>query len=240
MVFLKSIKRNLLVISLMYLLVGYSLITTQGNNNSLVFMIFSVGLGLAGVFSIVGYLLTEISLRYKRNEFVYGALLLIIGVFLYSEFVLNNSSADLKLIIGMAMGMSAIIKVQDLFDSKAIGKKVVGTYFGLAVICVVLSLFISQNILIPSSIAYYVYGISMIFAGISDIISNFYLAASRSSYEALIKKQEETEKILTEAEKDINTEESKPISFVEKVLYEPEEETSGSINIELSEEEKNK
>lgn len=233
MVFLKSIKRNLLIISIMYVLVGYLLISGQGTNNELVAMVLAVGLGLSGIFSMIGYLLMSVKERYKRNEFIDGALLLIMAIYLYTE---NIYLIDFKEIISLAIGMSGIIKIQDLFDAKAIGKKVSGTYFGLAVICFVLCIFIGQNILIPEFLIYYVSGIGMIFAGISDLGSNIYLAACNSAYEAKMREEEESEKIIEEAEVNINSDESKPVSFIEKVLYEPED--NNSINIELTEKEK--
>lgn len=220
----------------MYGLMGYLLFVGQGKNNDMVISVLAIGLGLSGVFSMIGYLLSKISERYKRNEFVFGALLLIIALFLYSS---KNTSLNLKMIIAMAIGMSAIIKIQDLFDALAIGKKVSGIYFSFATICAVLCIFIYNDILIPQSISYYIYGGSLLLAGASDLISNFYLAISNSKYEAELRKQEETEKIIEEAEKDINSKDSKPISFIENVLFEKEEESNGPINIELTDKEKN-
>ena len=243
MVFLKSIKRNMLIISLMYCAVGYLLIADQGENFYLIIDILSIGLGLAGLFSMIGYILLPIAERYKRNDFIMGALLVILAIFVYYE-VGSFPEDDLAMIFGMAMIMSAIIKVQDLFDSRAVEKKVTGTYFGLAVICAVIGLFTWKHFLIPGTLSYYFSGIGMIFCGLTDLGSNFYLAASRSDYEARLKKEKEQEMILEDAENKMNAQEaSEPVSFEEddseKQDELPEERKKSSINIELSDKEKN-
>ena len=61
--------------------------------------------------------------RIKRGDFVLGALLIAIGVGAYLISQDNNLGLYSIYVFGMAMFVSAFIKIQDMFNSSAAGKK---------------------------------------------------------------------------------------------------------------------
>ena len=132
MIFFKSIKKVSILISLMYIISGYFLLVQKAKANELVFNCLAIGLGAAGLFSIIRYFLLKLNERYKRNDFALGVIILMAGIMLY--FIKYQIFTSITLIMGLLMIISGLFCVQDAFDGKAIGLGSSGVYVLLLVI----------------------------------------------------------------------------------------------------------
>lgn len=186
MVFLKAIKKVSILISLTYIFIGYKLLSLKAKANEVVFTFLAVSLCVIGLFIIIRYLLLKINERYKRNDFVLGAIILMIGVVLL--FVKELVIAFDYLILGSLIIISALTIVQDAFDGKAIGMKPVTGYMVLMVV----ELGIGALVLInpfKEELSFIIMGISLIICGLGTFVSNFVLAAIKAKAEAKPKEE---------------------------------------------------
>ena len=131
----------------------------------------------------------DVKERYHRNDFLVGAALMVAGVFVY----FSNSAIASKgpLLFGLSMILSGFLKLQDLLDSKRVNKNVMTVYCLLALACFGMGVLILADILKTEDLTYLIAGISLIFAGITDLASNIYLAFALADYEDELNKAEE-------------------------------------------------
>ena len=218
MIFFKSIKKVSILISLMYIISGYFLLVQKAKANELVFNCLAIGLGAAGLFSIVRYFLLKLNERYKRNDFALGVIILMAGIMLY--FIKYQIFTSITLIMGLLMIISGLFCVQDAFDGKAIGLGSSGVYVLLLVIEICFGVIAIINPFEEIETLYIFMAIGLLICGVGSIISNFFLAIYRYSYENRIKKQEEKEKV--EQELNVKYEEVKPETPLREFFEEPE------------------
>lgn len=189
MVFLKSIKKALLVMSAAYICSGLLLVMDKSKAIMLSMEIFAAGFILCGLLSILRYFLVDVRERIKREDFVMGALLIAIGV---GAFLISQEK-DLLVysvyVFGMAMFVSAFIKIQDMFNSSAAGKKRFGFYLALFVICAAFGVVAMFSTFSNSEVEYTVVGVGLIFCGFTDILSNFLLAGAIHSYDKSLRNE---------------------------------------------------
>ena len=189
---LKSIKKDLLLFSLVYVVIGVMLLIGQKQSIYFVLTVVSLGFGIAGAWMMFKYLMMDVDERYHRNDFLIGSAIALKG----------------PLIFGLSVILSGFLKIQDLLDSQRVKKNVMLVYAILALICFGLGLLIIMDLLKTEDLTYLLSGISLIFAGISDLASNLYLAFALADYkEALanekkIEEEIKKEEIIEEEKKD--------------------------------------
>lgn len=181
MKFIKTIKKTMLVISATYITIGVLMIINRQESNAQAFLILTYGLSIAGLLSMIRYFLINVKERVKRNDFVIGALLISIAAVIY--LTRDNVSFLTGKILAIAMIISGFHKIQDMFDVGAAGRSNVGIYLFGFIVCVGLGALILFEVITNENILYVVIGIGMCICGISDIVSNFYVAFSVSEYE---------------------------------------------------------
>ena len=79
--FIKSVKKNLVIFSLVYVVIGVLLIIGKKESIRAVLAIVAIGSAVAGVINMIKYLMMDVKERYHRNEFLVGEALMVAGVF---------------------------------------------------------------------------------------------------------------------------------------------------------------
>lgn len=171
----------MLIISITYIAIGVIMIMNKQESNKQVIEILAYGLSIAGLLSMIRYFLINVRERFKRNDFLLGALLISLAAIIYLS--KNDITYLVGKLIAIAMMISGISKIQDLFDTKAAGKRCIGIYLFGFTICVIFGLIVLFDIIKNIDTLYIVIGIGMCICGISDIASNFYVAYAIANYE---------------------------------------------------------
>ena len=71
--FIKSVKKNLVIFSLVYVVIGVLLIIGKKESIRAVLAIVAIGSAVAGVINMIKYLMMDVKERYHRNDFLVGA-----------------------------------------------------------------------------------------------------------------------------------------------------------------------
>ena len=138
---------------------------------------------VAGIIEIIRYFVTKIDERYKRNDFILGVVLLAVAIIiLLCKYTLSDIVA---VSFGVAIIVSGALKIQDTLDAKKIGKSHIKTYMILVFICIALGALVIINYfyILDYRLLYISAGIGMLFSGITDMVSNLYLAYAKTKYE---------------------------------------------------------
>ena len=152
--------------------------------------VFAAGLVVCGLLTILRYFLLDVRERIKREDFIMGSLLIAIGVFAYIMSVEKGIEVYAIYFFGMAMCVSAFIKIQDMFDSSAAGKKRFGFYLAIFLICAAFGVVTLFSPFVDNIVEYIVVGIGLMFCGFIDILSNFLLAGAVHSYDKSLKNED--------------------------------------------------
>lgn len=199
MIFLKSIKKVSIIINLTYIVLGYIFISNVNPDNELSYNVLSVGLILSGFFSIMRYFLLNMHLRYKRNDFTLGMILLMLGVSLY--IIKLEIFAFLNTIIGMLVILNALFCIQDALDGKAIGLQSIIAYIFIMLLELILGVLILLNPF-SNNVLYILMAIALFICGLTSIISNIYLAYRNQIYEKNKKIEDEEDDYLKPEEEE--------------------------------------
>lgn len=174
MKFFKALKKTMLIISVMYITIGILLMINKKDSSGLIIDILSYGLIITGVFSMIKYFMINVKYRIKRSEFIVGALLFSIGILLVVS--KNDALVLVTKILGVAMIISGLHKIQDMFDTSAVGIGATSLYLFGFLVCAGIGCLIIFDVISAPNLFYVVLGLGMCICGISDLVSNFYVA----------------------------------------------------------------
>ena len=111
---------------------------------------------------------------FYRNDFLFGLIGIAIGALI---FLRKDIFASLiPFILGIAILISGFVKLQDAIDASRLGYKNSIIYIILAVINIIAGVVVILNPFTTAVMLFMIIGISLIFSGISDIISTVYLS----------------------------------------------------------------
>lgn len=183
MTFFKSLKPIMLLVNIVYIIVGYLLIVKGSACVEMVVTVLGYVLMACGIVEIIRYFITKIDQRYKRNDFILGIVLMALAIVVI---ICRYSLSDVTTVaLGIAIIVSGALKIQDAMDEKRLGGHNFVAYLILMLVCfgfgalVIFNYFYSFSVNILYSSA----GIGLLFAGLSDLISNIYLAILKVKYE---------------------------------------------------------
>ena len=135
---------------------------------------------VGGAVSMICYLLREASQNYYRNDFGYGLVSIAVGIlFLYKvEWIISL----VPLILGILVVASGCRKLQNVIDMKRMGYGNWVYMLILAAVNVVLGAALIVNSLDAALFFLQLVGAGLIFSGVTDCITCFYLAKKAKGY----------------------------------------------------------
>ena len=162
---LKELKWEAILTGVLYILLGIvALVIPETMQKTLGYLI-GIVLIVAGLISIICYLLRDARENYYHNEFVFGILGIVLGaVVLYKvEIVISL----IPFILGVLVLCSGCSKLQDAIDLKRLGY---GSWLGLLIVVLIYNPFKAAILL------FRVLGVVLILSGAGDCFSTIYFA----------------------------------------------------------------
>ena len=171
---LKQMKWETLLSSSLYIVLGVVALVIPDTMVKTLGYLIGILLIVAGAVSMICYLLREASQNYYRNDFGYGLVGIAVGIlFLYKvEWIISL----VPVILGILVVASGCRKLQDVRDMKRLGYGNWVTVLILAAVNVVLGVALIANSLDAALLFLQLVGAGLIFSGVTDIATCFYLA----------------------------------------------------------------
>ena len=177
---LKQIKWETLLTSALYIVLGIVALVIPDTMVKTLGYLIGILLIVAGAVSMICYLLREASLNYYRNGFGYGLVSIAVGIlFLHKvEWIISLVPA----ILGILVVASGCRKLQDVIDMKRLGYGNWVAVLILAAVNVILGAALIANSLKAALFFLQLVGVGLIFSGVTDCITCFYLAKKAKGY----------------------------------------------------------
>lgn len=177
---LKQVKWETLLSSSLYIVLGVVALVIPDTMVKTMGYLIGILLIVAGAVSMICYLLREASQNYYRNDFGYGLVGIAVGIlFLYKvEWIISL----VPVILGILVVASGCRKLQDVIDMKRLGYGNWVTVLILAAVNVVLGVALIANSLDAALLFLQLVGAGLIFSGVTDIATCFYLAKKAKGY----------------------------------------------------------
>ena len=177
---LKQIKLETLLSSALYIVLGIVALVIPGTMVKTMGYLIGILLIVGGAVSMICYLLREASQNYYRNDFGYGLVSIAVGIlFLYKvEWIISL----VPLILGILVVASGCRKLQNVIDMKRMGY---GNWVYMlipAAVNVVLGAALIVNSLDAALFFLQLVGAGLIFSGVTDCITCFYLVKKAKGY----------------------------------------------------------
>lgn len=177
---LKQVKWETLLSSSLYIVLGVVALVIPDTMVKTMGYLIGILLIVAGAVSMICYLLREASQNYYRNDFGYGLVGIAVGIlFLYKvEWIISL----VPVILGILVVASGCRKLQDVIDMKRLGYGNWVAVLILAAVNVVLGVALIANSLDAALLFLQLVGAGLIFSGVTDIATCFYLAKKVKGY----------------------------------------------------------
>ena len=177
---LKQVKWETLLSSSLYIVLGVVALVIPDTMVKTLGYLIGILLIVAGAVSMICYLLREASQNYYRNDFGYGLVGIAVGIlFLYKvEWIISL----VPVILGILVVASGCRKLQDVIDMKRLGYGNWVTVLILAAVNVVLGVALIANSLDAALLFLQLVVAGLIFSGVTDIATCFYLAKKAKGY----------------------------------------------------------
>lgn len=198
----KEMKWESILRGVLYVVLGLvALIVPQAMEKTLGYMI-GIVLILAGAVSMIGYLLRDAYQNYYHDDFVYGLIVIAIGVVVLYK--IEVVIAMIPFILGILILASGCVKLQDAIDMKRLSYGNWIVMLALALINIVIGIVLMYNPFKAALLMFRVLGVCLILSGGSDIIVKVYFAVKFTKYKKNLEVEasqvEEIPKEETEAE----------------------------------------
>ena len=177
---LKQVKWETLLSSSLYIVLGVVALVIPDTMVKTMGYLIGILLIVAGAVSMICYLLREASQNYYRNDFGYGLVGIAVGIlFLYKvEWIISL----VPVILGILVVASGCRKLQDVIDMKRLGYGNWVAVLILAAVNVVLGVALIANSLDAALLFLQLVGAGLIFSGVTDCVTCFYLAKKAKGY----------------------------------------------------------
>ena len=171
---LKELKWEAILTGVLYILLGIvALVIPETMQKTLGYLI-GIVLIVAGLISIICYLLRDARENYYHNEFVFGLVGMVVGAaVLYKVEVIISL---IPFILGILVLFSGCSKLQDAIDLKRLSY---GSWAGMLVVAainIILGIVLICNPFKAAIVLFRVLGVGLILSGASDCFSTIYFA----------------------------------------------------------------
>ena len=171
---LKELKWEAILTGVLYILLGIvALVIPETMQKTLGYLI-GIVLIIAGLISMVCYLLRDARENYYHNEFVFGLVGIVVGAaVLYKVEVIISL---IPFILGILVLFSGCSKLQDAIDLKRLSY---GSWVGMLVVAainIILGIVLICNPFKAAVLLFRVLGVGLILSGASDCFSTIYFA----------------------------------------------------------------
>ena len=171
---LKELKWEAILTGVLYILLGIVALVVPETMQKTLGYVIGIVLIVAGLISIICYLLRDAKENYYHNEFVFGLVGMVLGAaVLYKVEVIISL---IPFIMGILVLFSGCSKLQDAIDLKRLGY---GSWIGMlvvAVINIILGIVLICNPFQAAIVLFRVLGVGLIISGVSDCFSTIYFA----------------------------------------------------------------
>lgn len=171
---LKELKWEAILTGVLYILLGIVALVVPETMQKTLGYVIGIVLIVAGLISIICYLLRDARENYYHNEFVFGLVGMVLGAaVLYKVEVIISL---IPFILGILVLFSGCSKLQDAIDLKRLGY---GSWIGMlvvAVINIILGIVLICNPFQAAIVLFRVLGVGLIISGVSDCFSTIYFA----------------------------------------------------------------
>ena len=174
MQFLKELKWNSIINSVLMIVLGFILIFYPG---------LSLGIltTLIAVLAIVGrYFTYDLKESYYRNDFLFGIIAVTLGALILYKPAFFISI--IPFILGIVIIFSGFAKLQDGIDAKRLGYSNSLLYIILAIIDIIFGIVILFDPFGAANVMFIIIGFGLIYSGISDLFVTFYLSKKFKDY----------------------------------------------------------
>lgn len=172
---IKQLKYNAIITSLLYIMIGLVLIVNPETTALLLCNIIGSIFIVLGVISVIRYLILDITSRFYRNDFLFGVIEILIGIFIIYQKELVISF--IPFIFGLFIIISGISKFQDALDSFKFKYQYSWLYLILAIISIIFGILVLLNPFDSAKLLFIVIGVGLLYSGISDLFTTIYLAS---------------------------------------------------------------
>lgn len=194
--YLKSVKWNMVFISLALIVFGFILALNPETSSAFICNVVGWACIALGSFCVIRYLIQDVHISIHRNDFMIGVVLIVIGIqiMIKKEFFLSL----VPMFFGIIVMTSGLSKLQDGIDCARLGYSKGMVYIGLAIISLILGIFIITYTFESAKLLFILAGIALIYCGLSDLASTLVLSNKVRAYEKKNTEEEIEEEIREE------------------------------------------
>lgn len=188
---LKEMKKNVMISSLIYVIVGVILTIFPDSTARTIGYAFATVILIAGLSFLYRFITKDISYSFVGNEFVIGIVLIMASVFVFMR--VDTIVSIIPMLLGVVITVSGISKLQNAIGLHKMHYHGSTAVLAFAILNIVFGIVLILNPFGAATTLIMLIGLGLIFSGVTDFVTTFLITGN------IIKMKKNSDIIETEA-----------------------------------------
>lgn len=170
----KTMKKNAVITSVMYVIVGLILTLFPASTARTIGYAFATVILIVGLGFLYRFLIKETAYSFVGNELVIGTVLVLASIFVYVR--VDSVVSIIPVLLGIVVLVSGITKLQNAIGLRKMQYQGSTAVLAFAVLNIIFGLVLMFNPFSAVTTLIMLIGLGLIFSGITDLITTFWIA----------------------------------------------------------------
>ncbi|MDD6571903.1 MAG: DUF308 domain-containing protein [Thermoflexaceae bacterium] len=168
---LKEMKKNAMISSLIYVIVGIILTLFPGSTARTIGYAFATVVLIAGLSFLYRFITKDVSYSFVGNEFVIGIVLVMASVFVFMR--VDSVVSIIPILLGVVITISGISKLQNAIGLHKMHYSGSTAVLAFAILNIVFGIVLILNPFGAVTTLIMLIGLGLIFSGVTDFVTTF-------------------------------------------------------------------
>lgn len=171
---LKEMKRNAVITSVMYIIVGLILTFFPASTARTIGYAFATVILIVGLSFLYRFIIKEAAYTFVGNELVIGTVLVLASIFVYAR--VDSVVSFIPVLLGIVVLVSGITKLQNAIGLQKMRYQGSTAVLAFAVLNIFFGIVLVFNPFSAVTTLIMLIGLGLVFSGVTDLITTFWIA----------------------------------------------------------------
>lgn len=171
---LKEMKRNAVITSVMYIIIGLILTFFPASTARTIGYAFATVILIVGLSFLYRFIIKDVAYTFVGNELVIGTVFVLASIFIYAR--VDSVVSFIPILLGIVVLVSGITKLQNAIGLRKMQYQGSTAVLAFAVLNIFFGIVLVFNPFSAVTTLIMLIGLGLVFSGVTDLITTFWIA----------------------------------------------------------------
>ena len=171
---LKEMKRNAVITSVMYIIIGLILTFFPASTARTIGYAFATVILIVGLSFLYRFIIKDVAYTFVGNELVIGTVFVLASIFIYAR--VDSVVSFIPILLGIVVLVSGITKLQNAIGLRKMQYQGATAVLAFAVLNIFFGIVLVFNPFSAVTTLIMLIGLGLVFSGVTDLITTFWIA----------------------------------------------------------------